>query len=144
MYTQRNIVQLQKEKEILSFVRTGINVLCCVKQARHRKAKSTASNSHGDRRDESAVKNTSSSSRRTEFNSQHSHGSIQLSVTPVSGAPTLIQTHVKTKHQCILNKNKLFFLKNPFYRLRDQKGACQGLKWTTGGQSKDASSLTEI
>ena len=55
--------------------------------------------------DGSAVKSTYCSSRGPGFNSQHPHGSSQLSVTPVSD--TLTQTHMQAhKHQCISTKYK--------------------------------------
>ena len=44
-------------------------------------------------RDSSVVKSTDYSSRGPRFNSQHPHGSSQLSVTPVPGDPTPMGKH---------------------------------------------------
>ena len=44
-------------------------------------------------RDGSVVKSTGCSSRGPQFNSQHPHGSSQLSVTPASGDPTPSDIH---------------------------------------------------
>jgi hypothetical protein len=50
-------------------------------------------------RDGSVVMSTGRSSKRPEFNSQYSHGSAQLFVTPVPGGyDTLKQTYMKAKH----------------------------------------------
>jgi hypothetical protein len=65
-----------------------------------------------------AVNSTEYSSRRPEFNSQHPHGSLQLSLTPRSDPFTETymcesrQTQNKTKPtSAYMNKNKLFFKK---------------------------------
>ena len=56
-------------------------------------------------RDGSEVESTGCSSRGPEFNSQHPHGSSQLSVTP--GPGDLPSSHrQQAKHQCIENKDK--------------------------------------
>jgi len=53
------------------------------------------------RRDGSVVKGTASSSCGPGFNSQHPHGSSQLTIIPVAWDPTTF-THTRSKkHQCI-------------------------------------------
>lgn len=57
-------------------------------------------------RDGSRVKGNVSSSRGTEFNSQHLHGSFQLSVSNPSSreSDTLTQTYMQAKHQMFIKK----------------------------------------
>ena len=51
------------------------------------------------------VKSTCCSSRGSGLNSQHLHGSSQLSVTLVPGIWHLYAEYIQAKHQCILNKH---------------------------------------
>jgi hypothetical protein len=67
---------------------------------------------YGGWRDGSEVKNTDYSSRGPGFNSQHPHGSSQLSVTPVPGDLTPSHRHTSTQNNSAheIKKNVLYEL----------------------------------